>query len=84
MHTEPELRALLDEVRAHGWAFNDQELEPGLRSIAAPVRGVDGTVVAAINISSTTAHNPVSEFRRQLIVTANAISADLAAASLVR
>ena len=32
-----ELRSLLAEVRAEGWALVDQELEEGLRSIAVPV-----------------------------------------------
>lgn len=45
-----ELRAELDRVRAAGHALVDQELEAGLRSLAVPVRRVDGVVVAAINV----------------------------------
>ena len=45
------LRAVLDEVRPQGWALVDQELEIGLRSIAAPVRGADGRVLAAVNVA---------------------------------
>lgn len=52
--TDPaELRAELARVRAHGWAVVDGELEPGLRSIAAPVRGRDGAVTAAVNVSTS-------------------------------
>lgn len=47
------LRPTLAQVRAQGWAVVDQELERGLRSIAAPLHSEDGTVVAAINVSST-------------------------------
>lgn len=47
------LRAELDRVRAQGWAAVDQELERGLRSIAAPVRDAAGTVVAAVNVSTS-------------------------------
>jgi IclR family pca regulon transcriptional regulator len=32
------LRAALDETRQRGWALVDQELEIGLRSVAAPIR----------------------------------------------
>lgn len=43
---------LLAEVRAEGYAVNDQELEIGLRSIAVPVKNVVGTTVAAMNVST--------------------------------
>ncbi len=36
---------------ARGWAFQDEELAPGLRSIAAPIHGSDGQVLAGINIA---------------------------------
>ncbi|MFC5502473.1 IclR family transcriptional regulator C-terminal domain-containing protein [Lysinimonas soli] len=53
--TNPDrLREILGEVHRQGWALVDQELEDGLRSIAAPVRGDDGTVVAAINVATST------------------------------
>ena len=45
----------LDQVRAQGWALVDQELEEGLRSISAPVRGPNGSVIAAMGLSTTTA-----------------------------
>ncbi len=49
--TDPEaLLALLERVAAQGWALVDQELEPGLRSIAVPVPGPGGEVLAAINV----------------------------------
>lgn len=46
---------LIEKVRTDGYALNDQELEIGLRSIAVPVRDGAGTVVAAMNVGSTTA-----------------------------
>ncbi|RFA07095.1 IclR family transcriptional regulator [Subtercola boreus] len=48
------LHAALTQIRNQGWAFVDEELEPGLRSLAAPVRGRNGSVLAAINISMST------------------------------
>jgi IclR family transcriptional regulator, acetate operon repressor len=44
------LRADLDEVRARGWAFNDEERELGVRTIAAPVLDPDRRPVAAIAV----------------------------------
>jgi IclR family pca regulon transcriptional regulator len=46
------LEEVLAQVRAEGFALNDQELEIGLRSIAVPVRNVVGAVVAAMNVST--------------------------------
>lgn len=41
----------LDDVRSLGYAITRGEFEEGLDAIAAPVRGPDGTVSAAIGIS---------------------------------
>jgi IclR family pca regulon transcriptional regulator len=46
------IQEILEEVRAEGFALNDQELEIGLRAIAVPVRNVVGTTVAAMNVSA--------------------------------
>ena len=54
-HTLTDVEALLAEisrVRAQGYSIIDQELELGLLSIAVPVYGADGHVVAAINCGS--------------------------------
>ena len=41
----------LRRIRQTGIAVNDEELAPGLRTLAAPIRDGSGTVVAAINIA---------------------------------
>ena len=41
--------------RRRGWAASLDELEVGLAAVAAPLRAVDGTVVAAIAVSGPTA-----------------------------
>ena len=45
------LMAVIAQVRAQGWALVDQELEEGLISVAAPITGRAGQVLAAINVS---------------------------------
>ena len=45
------LLAELQRVRERGLAVNNEELAYGLRSIAVPVHGQDGEVVAAINLA---------------------------------
>jgi IclR family transcriptional regulator, pca regulon regulatory protein len=49
--TRTALTAELERVRMRGMAVNNEELAYGLRSIAVPVRGLDGEVVAAINLA---------------------------------
>jgi DNA-binding IclR family transcriptional regulator len=45
------LRTILAGVRERGYAIEDEECEPGIRCIAAPVREAGGTVVGAIGIA---------------------------------
>lgn len=50
--TNPDqLRTVLAEVGTRGWASTAEELELGLNAVAAPVRGADGAVVAAVSAS---------------------------------
>ncbi|MGC9665406.1 IclR family transcriptional regulator [Planosporangium sp. 12N6] len=41
----------LDRIRACGYAIDNEELELGLRCIAAPIRDADGAVVASLGLS---------------------------------
>jgi IclR family pca regulon transcriptional regulator len=83
--TEPDaLRAELGRIRAQGWALVDQELEEGLRSVAAPIRDRTGRVVAAVNVSAHASRASRDTVRRvllpPLLATAQRIEADLRAA----
>ncbi|GAB2849545.1 IclR family transcriptional regulator C-terminal domain-containing protein [Streptomyces deserti] len=75
------LRAELDRVRRQGYALVDQELEEGLRSVAAPVRDRDGEVVAGVNIAVHAGRTCVESVRRDLLphllATVARIEADL-------
>ncbi|WP_344972581.1 IclR family transcriptional regulator domain-containing protein [Salinactinospora qingdaonensis] len=75
------LRAEIDRARSQGWAIVDQELEEGLRSVAAPIRDREGTVVAAANVSAHATRTSVEDIRRELLppllATVARIEADL-------
>jgi len=78
-----ERAAALREVRARGWALTDEQLAPGIRSVAVPLRDGDGKVIAAMNVNSHAAETPLDVLVGQhlplLIQAAGAISADWAA-----
>ncbi|SBV99731.1 Pca regulon regulatory protein [uncultured Alphaproteobacteria bacterium] len=66
--TDPaDLAARLDRVRAQGWALCDGELEIGLRSVAVPVRGRDGRVTLAINVSTQASRASVEALQRDYL-----------------
>jgi len=46
-----ELRTELGPIRDQGWAMQDEELAYGLRSVAGPVTGPDGRVLAGVNLA---------------------------------
>jgi len=53
--TDPDrFRAHCQQIRAQGYAVDDEELYPGVRCIAAPIRGHDGSVLASLGISGPT------------------------------
>ncbi|MGK5682244.1 IclR family transcriptional regulator [Actinoplanes sp. URMC 104] len=45
------LKDVLGEVATAGWAGTEEEYEVGLNGVAAPVRGADGSVIAALSVS---------------------------------
>jgi IclR family transcriptional regulator, pca regulon regulatory protein len=75
------LRAILLEVREQGWAMVDQELEDGVRSVAAPLMGANGKVIGAVNVSAHATRTNLDALRRQflpaLMETTARINADL-------
>jgi IclR family pca regulon transcriptional regulator len=74
------LRQAIDTVRANGWALMDQELELGLRSVAAPLRA-GGRTIASLNIAVAAPRVALDELRGsilpQLLGAAERISAAL-------
>lgn len=49
-----QLRQELESVRERGWALNDEERNPGVRAIAAPVLQPGGAAIGAIAIQGPT------------------------------
>lgn len=79
---QAERDAELRDVRARGWAMTDEQLAPGIRSIAAPLRDGNGTVVAGLNVNCHAAETSL-EFMLDhhlplLLQAAGDISADFA------
>jgi IclR family pca regulon transcriptional regulator len=77
-----QLHGELTEVRARGWALADEELAPGVRSVAAPVRDGTGTVRAAMNVTVHAAETSTEVLLRDhlplLLRTAGDVSAEWA------
>jgi IclR family pca regulon transcriptional regulator len=80
--TDPEtLRRHVLDVRDQGWALVDQELEEGVRSVAAPLHDAHRRVIGAMNVSAHAARTTLDRLRREfvpvLLETAGAIDGAL-------
>jgi len=75
------LRSDLERIRRSGYGMTDEELELGVRSVAAPIRDATGQVIAAVNVSTLTAKVDLDELRTRflpkVLETASRISAAL-------
>lgn len=49
---EKELRKLISQVKSQGYSVVSEELEDGVQSVSVPIRGKDGLVIAAANVSA--------------------------------
>jgi IclR family transcriptional regulator, pca regulon regulatory protein len=71
-------------IREQGWALVDQELEEGLRALAAPIHDEHGQVIAAANVavhaSRWTLESIRDDLLPQLLRTAKAVEAEILAA----
>jgi len=80
--TDPDrLRTIVHEVARLGYAIVDQELEEGLRAVAAPIRGAPDVGTAAINVSAHASRVSLATMRTELLPalleTVRQIEADL-------
>ncbi|MFC5479084.1 IclR family transcriptional regulator domain-containing protein [Massilia suwonensis] len=65
--SQKRLREILVQVRQDGYAINDEELELGLRSIAVPVRGASGQVLAALNVGAQAGRVSAERMRAEFL-----------------
>jgi IclR family transcriptional regulator, pca regulon regulatory protein len=90
LKNDPEARRYLDgnrllrilaDTRRRGYATNNEDLAKGLRSVASPIRGESGQIVAAVNIAVPSARVSISQLQRdyapELLKTTAEISAAL-------
>jgi DNA-binding IclR family transcriptional regulator len=70
-------RILTAPADGQGWAESVEEREPGVASVSAPVRGPDGTVVAAVSVSGPvgrTTREPGARYGDAVLRAADAIA----------
>ena len=71
---------VLQRCLAEGWAEDQEENEPGVRCLSAPLRDASGAVVAAISVSGASVYltdDRLREIRPRVLETASAVSAEL-------
>ena len=61
------LEAAFEEIRHQGYCMTDQELEIGVRSVAAPVRDSSGEVIASVNVSTHAARVDLEELESKVL-----------------
>ena len=68
----------LEQIKSNGFAINDEELEKGLRAVAAPIFNYTGEAFAATNIAWTTARHPdraaFADYAPKIVAAARQIS----------
>jgi IclR family transcriptional regulator, pca regulon regulatory protein len=72
-----ELRKVIVKVRQDGYAVADQEVEIGFRSIALPLRKLDGKVIAALNIGVHSERAPLKAMRGLFLPRLRALAEEL-------
>lgn len=85
-HTESvvaRLQVICDKVADEGCAIIDQELETGLRSVAVPVVGMTGRVIAAVNVGTQVSRNSLAELRTRHLPSLRRCARELTATGLI-
>jgi DNA-binding IclR family transcriptional regulator len=75
-----DLQRALDDVRAAGYAVDDEECEVGVRGLGAPVRDLSGRVVAAVGLAGPVQRLTKKDLRAlapEVVGTADAVSVRL-------
>jgi IclR family pca regulon transcriptional regulator len=62
-----QVMAAIRQARELGFAISDEEIEIGMRSLAVPVFGPTGAIVAAMSVSSASARARVLDLKRKFL-----------------
>lgn len=76
------LRSQLLTIRSQGFAVTREELAPGAISVAVPLRGKGGAVIAALGLVSSSENAEITRMAPVLQITAAALSKKLAQSGL--
>jgi len=80
--SEEALRAELEAIRSRGYAFDDEEHEPGIICIAMPILSASGRVLGALSVTTATSRKSLAELERlapELQCAADAIAEEASA-----
>lgn len=61
--TADEIRQRMETAKDDGYALGDEELEPGLLSVAVPVRDASGLIVATMSVSASRSRTTANDLR---------------------
>lgn len=73
------LREELARIRASGYAIESEEIRVGYLAVAAPVRGANGRVAAAVSVAAPVSRTQIRRLVPAVLATADQISRRLAA-----
>lgn len=62
-----QLARIVDEARRQGFSVNDEEVELGMRSVAVPVHGADGRIIAAVSTSTLVARTSLQDVHEHFL-----------------
>ncbi|MGY3471043.1 DNA-binding IclR family transcriptional regulator [Bradyrhizobium sp. LM6.11] len=65
--TIPDILSAIRAAAKNGYAISDEELAPGIRSMAVPVFVAHGDIAAAVSVSAASARVKVSDLRKRLL-----------------
>jgi IclR family pca regulon transcriptional regulator len=63
----PDILAAIRTAVNNGYAISDEELAPGIRSMAVPVFSANGNIVATVSVSAASARVKVSDLRKRIL-----------------
>lgn len=61
------VRERVAQARVRGFSFTDEELQPGVRSIAVPVRDSEGTTRASLSLATTSSEETVGHMEQAFL-----------------